>query len=465
MTKYDAILIGSGQAANPLARKLAEAGWKVALIERRWVGGTCINDGCTPTKTLISSGRIAHLIQRSGEYGISNKGYSVQMEEVIKRKNSVVLSFREGLTKSLVSSPNIQLIIGNAAFTGPKEVTVTAEDGSMETLTAEHIFINTGARPFIPLIPGLDQVDYLTSTSIMDLMEVPSHLVIVGAGYIALEFGQLFRRLGSEVTVLDSGEVFLPQEDEDIASALKEILEAEGIRIMRHSRLTEVLAAGSGDRRACTLTIATDQGDQTLHGSHLLVATGRRTDTAGLHTGAAGILTDEKGFIKVDDKLQTNIPGIYALGDVKGGPAFTHISYNDYLIVYKNLLQNGKESIAGRLPVYCLFTDPQLGRVGLTEKEARKKGIPIKIARLPVSHIARGIETGETKGLVKAIVHAHNNKIIGAAVLAPEGGELMSILQMAMMGEVTYDRIRDAVFAHPTFAESLNNLFAKLTDE
>ena len=479
MTKYDVIIIGAGQAGIPLARKLAATQRKVALIERKWAGGTCINDGCTPTKTLIASGRVAHLLQRSREYGIPNKGYSVDIGEVIKRKNAVVLSFREGLTKGLVETPHLDYIIGNAAFTGPKEVTVVEEDGSAETLTANTIFINTGVRPFIPPVPGLDKINYLTSSSIIDLLEIPRHLVIMGGSYIALEFGQLYRRLGSEVTIVEGGEHFLPREDEDIAQAIRQLLEEEGIRILLHSRVTEVFsgeeAGGGGNEvtggreernsNGVRLTLVTEKGDETLTGSHLLMATGRVADTAGLKPGAAGILLEKRGFIAVNDKLETNIPGIYALGDVNGGPQFTHISYNDHLIVYKNLVENAQESTAGRVLTYCLFTDPQLGRVGLTEKEAREKGIPIKVARLPVTRIARAIETGETKGLLKAVVHAGNKKIIGAAVLAPEGGELMSILQMAMMGGVTYDTIRDAVFSHPTFAESLNNLFMSLDNE
>ena len=461
MTKYDAIIIGSGQGGVPLARKLAKANWKVALVERKWVGGTCINVGCTPTKTMISSGRIAHLVKNSANYGIHSKGLTVNMEEVVKRKNAVVLSFRESSTKGLLKTPNLSLLFGNAAFSGPKEITVVKEDGSREILAAEKIFINTGLRPLLPSVPGLDEINYLTSTSIMDLLEVPPHLVIIGSSYIALEFGQLYRRLGSEVTIIERGRNFLLREDEDIAAELKKILEEEGVNILTDTVVTEVSASG----KEAQLKIKTGETEGFLTGSHVLVATGREPDTTGLNTAVAGIVLDKGGFIRVNEKLETSVPGIYALGDVKGGPAFTHISYNDHLILYKNLVENRNESTTNRLLVYCMFTDPELGRVGLSEKQALEKGIRIKVAKLPMTHVARGIETGETRGLIKAVVDADTKKIIGASVLAPEGGELMSVLQMAIMGGITYEMIRDNVFAHPTFSESLNNLFMTLDHE
>lgn len=454
MTKYDAIIIGSGQAGNPLAKKLANAGWKVAVIERKWVGGTCVNVGCTPTKTMIASGRIAYLVNRSRDFGIDVAGWSVDMQEVVRRKNAIVLASRESVMKGLLQPANIKVEFGNAVFTGEREVTVTKEDGSQSTLTAPHIFINTGASPTIPPIPGLGSSGYLTSDTIMDVMETPRHLVIIGGSYIALEFGQLYRRLGSEVTVIENGAHFLPKEDEDIAAALKKILEDDGIKIRINTKVTGVFR-GEGE-----ITIRC--GEETITGTHLLVAAGRTANTAALNLGASGVQLDDHGFIRTNEKLETNVPGIYALGDVKGGPQFTHISYNDHLIVFKNLIENGNESIDTRQPVYCLFTDPELGRVGLTEKQAREKGLNIKVATMPADWIARAYETSETRGLIKAIVDADNKKIIGAAILCTGGGELMSILQMAMMGNVTYDRIRDAVFAHPTFAESLNNLFASL---
>jgi pyruvate/2-oxoglutarate dehydrogenase complex dihydrolipoamide dehydrogenase (E3) component len=459
MTKYDAILVGSGQAANPLAKKLAAAGWRTALIERQWVAGTCINVGCTPTKTLIASGRVAYLVKRAADFGIQTTGFSVDIEAFLRRKNAIVLHYREAVTKGLLSTPNLDLIFGTASFSAPKEITVILEDGSTDTLTAENIFLDTGALPVIPPIPGLSEIPYLTSATILDLMEIPSHLVIIGGGYIALEFGQLYRRLGSEVTIVEGNSHFLSKEDEDIAAEIRRILEEDGIKIFTGTKTTGITP---GQTIRVDLESEVEKAPAFVMASHVLLATGRRADTVGLNTAAAGIALDTHGFIKVDDRLETNIPGIYALGDVKGGPQFTHISYNDHLIVYKNLIEKANVSIAGRVPIYCLFTDPELGRVGLTEKEARDKGLNIKVVTMPATWIARATENGETRGMLKAIVNADDRKILGAAVLTVGGGELMSVLQMAMMGGLTADTLRDAIFAHPTFAEALNNLFAKL---
>jgi pyruvate/2-oxoglutarate dehydrogenase complex dihydrolipoamide dehydrogenase (E3) component len=467
MTKYDAIIIGSGQGGNPLAKKLANAGWKVAVIERKWVGGTCVNVGCTPTKTMIASGRIAYLVNRSKDFGVNTEGYSIDMAAVVRRKNAVVLASRESSTKGLLRTAHLDLLFGVAAFTGEKEVTVTKEDGSQSTLTANNIFINTGTSPSIPPVPGLEETGYFTSDTIMDVMDVPRHLVIIGGSYIALEFGQLYRRLGSEVTIIEGNTQFLPKEDEDIAAELKKILEADGLKILLGAKVTRVSKGEDGVKVDCTIAAGSRAPDakadtQAVVGSHLLVAAGRNANTAALHPGAAGIQLDEHGFVAVNDKLETSVAGIYALGDVKGGPQFTHISFNDHHILYKNLMENGNESKAHRYAIYCMFTDPELGRVGLTEKEARAKGMNIKVATMPADNIARAYENSETRGLLKAIINADDKKIIGAAMLCTNGGELMTILQMAMMGGITYDKIRDMIFAHPTFAESLNNLFSSL---
>ncbi len=462
MTKYDAILVGSGQAANPLAKKLANAGWRTALIERQWVGGTCINIGCTPTKTLIASGRVASLVKRSAEFGIRTSGFSVDTAAFLGRKNTIVTAYREAITKGLLTTTHLDLIFGNASFSGPKEITVTKEDGSRETLTAGKIFLDTGALPVIPPIPGLSDIRYLTSSSILDLVEIPSHLTIIGGSYIALEFGQLYKRLGSEVTIIESGTRFLPKEDEDIAAEIRHILEEDGINIFTGTKTTKVTAV---DGIRLDLERTSPEGNHSslsVTASHVLVAAGRKPDTAGLNTVAAGIRLDEHGFIVVNDQLETSAPDIFALGDVKGGPQFTHVSYNDFQIVYKNLVEKANLSINGRIPLYCLFTDPELGRVGLTEKEARAKGLNIKVATMPASHVARAKENGESRGMLKVIVNADDHKILGAAMLISNGGELMSVVQIAMAGELTYDTVRDTMYAHPTFAESLNNLFAGL---
>jgi pyruvate/2-oxoglutarate dehydrogenase complex dihydrolipoamide dehydrogenase (E3) component len=475
MTKYDAILVGSGQAANPLAKRLAAAGWRTALVERKWVGGTCINEGCTPTKTLIASGRVAYLVNRSADFGIHTTGFSVDVETFLRRKNAVVLSYRESGTKSLLNTPNLDLIFGTATFTGPKEITVIKDDGSPETLTADKIFLDTGTIPSIPPTPGLADIPYLTSTTIMDLMEIPTHLAIIGGSYIALEFGQLYRRLGSEVTIIENGSQFLSKEDEDIAAEIKRILEEDGIRIRIATAVTKIsrdnkgarldLAPGGATANSPAGTPANSPAGtpaDSITASHVLVATGRKAKTGSLNPAAAGIKLDQHGFIAVNGQLETNVPGIYALGDVKGGPQFTHISYNDYLIVYKNLIEKANLSIEGRVIVYCLFTDPELGRVGLSEKQARAKGLNIKVATMPATSISRANENGETRGMLKVIVNADDRKILGAAILCAGGGELMSVIQVAMTGGLTCDTLRDAIFAHPTFAESLNNLCARL---
>jgi pyruvate/2-oxoglutarate dehydrogenase complex dihydrolipoamide dehydrogenase (E3) component len=350
---------------------------------------------------------------------------------------------------------NLDVHFGIAAFSGAKELTVTREDGSAATMTADHIFIDTGTRPVIPPIPGLETIPYLTSDTILDLLVIPAHLAIIGGGYIALEFGQFYRRLGSEVTILENNPRFLSKEDDDIAAEIKKILEEDGIRIFTGTTVEKITPAAGGSRLALN-------GHHDLTASHVLVATGRLPETAALNTAAAGIALAPKGFIKVDQRLETNIPGIYALGDVKGGPQFTHISYNDHLIVYKNLLENADCSIAGRPTVYCMFTDPELGRIGITENEAREKGLNFKVAKLEAGKIARAWENDETRGLLKAIVDAQTKAVLGAAMLCPGGGELMTILQMAMKGNITYEVLKEMVFAHPTYAESLNNLFSQL---
>ncbi len=458
MKEYDAIIIGSGQAGTPLARRLAKAGWKVAIIEQKWPGGTCVNVGCTPTKTMVASARMAYQARRSDEYGIGTGDVTVDMPAVIERKAQVVSSFRHGSEKSLISVPGIELIYGEAAFTDDKIVVVNLNNGGSEILTAEKIFINVGCSPSIPPIPGLKEVPYLTSETLMELKEIPGHLLIVGAGYIAMEFGQMYRRFGSKVTILEHAEQLLVKEDEDIAREILKIFTEEDIAIHTSAEIKEIKKIDKGLRASIKLT----DKDIEMDCTHVLIGAGRTPNTAGLGLEHTKIAIDKKGYIQVNDKLETAVDGVYALGDVKGGPAFTHISYNDYIVVCKNILDGKDISIAGRQVPYCMFTDPELGRVGMTEREARKKGLNIKVAILPMSHVARGIETGETKGLMKAVVDADTKQILGVAILGEQGGEIMSVLQMAMMGGIGYDVIRENIFAHPTFAESLNNLFMTL---
>jgi pyruvate/2-oxoglutarate dehydrogenase complex dihydrolipoamide dehydrogenase (E3) component len=458
-TNYDALIIGVGQAGKPLALALAEAGWKVAIIERKQVGGSCVNYGCTPTKTLLASAEAAHQARRSDDYGIRTGPVQVDYKAVKKRKDDLVESSREGIAGKLEDTENITFIRGEAAFTGPQQIEVSLTDGGRVQLTADHIFINTGTHPALPELDGLDQVPYLTAVTMMDLEELPEHLIILGGGYIGLEFGQMFRRFGSKVTIIERGKQLLAREDEDIAQELTDILKEEDIDIRLDTEVTGVHLTDAG-----AVSVALKHGNETskVLGSHLLIAIGTSPNTAALHPDAAGIDVDKKGYIVVNEKLETTQPGTYALGDCKGGPEFTHISYDDYRIVKQNLLDKGGASIADRLVPYTVFTDPQLGRIGLSEKEARKQNKAIKIASMPMAKVARAYELDRTNGLLKVLIDPETDQILGAAMLGMEGGEMMTMLQIAMMGKVPYTKLRDGVFAHPTLAESLNNLFQKV---
>jgi pyruvate/2-oxoglutarate dehydrogenase complex dihydrolipoamide dehydrogenase (E3) component len=452
---YQAIVIGSGQGANPLCYALAEAGWRTALVERVHVGGTCINEGCTPTKTMVASGRVAYLARRGADYGVRTRGISIDMAQVRARKRKIVNSFRNGSQKRIERTKNLTLIFGEASFTGPKAVRVQLKDGGERTLTADHIFINAGCRPSVPDLEGLKEVGFLDSTSIMELNRVPEHLLVLGGGYIGLEFGQLFRRLGSRVTIVQSGEQLLTREDPDVAEEVAKILREDKVEVLLGTRAEHVQKSGKKIR----LSVRTDKQSRTIQGSHLLIGVGRIPNTDRLNLAAAGIATDDRGFIQVNAKLETNVSGVYALGDIKGGPAFTHISYDDYRILKANVLEKGNASTERRLVPYTVFIDPQLGRVGMTEAEAREQKREIRVAKMAMNYVARALEVDESRGFMKAIVDAKTDQILGAAVLGLEGGEIMSQIQVAMMGKLPFTALRDGVFAHPTLAESLNNLF------
>ncbi len=366
--------------------------------------------------------------------------------------------FRTGSQRQLENAENIDLIFGEARFTGPHVVEVRLTAGGTRTLIADNIFINTGARPARPRIAGLDAVSALDSTSIMELQELPEHLLVLGGGYVGLEFGQMFRRFGSSVTVVQHGKQLLNREDPDVAAEVCKLLQADGLEILLETAAIGVHASGSG----VGLDLRGPAGDISVSGSHLLLATGRVPNTERLNLAAAGVHVDARGFIPVDDRLQTNVPGVYALGDVNGGPAFTHISYDDYRLVRNNLLRGGQSSTRDRLIPYTVYIDPQLGRIGLTEQEARAQGRAIRVAKIPMAWVARAIETAETRGFIKAVVDAETRQILGAAVLGIEGGEIMSMLQIAMMGKLPYTALEDGIFAHPALAEGLNTLFMKM---
>jgi pyruvate/2-oxoglutarate dehydrogenase complex dihydrolipoamide dehydrogenase (E3) component len=447
--KFDAIVIGSGQAGNPLSFALGDLGWKVALIERAELGGSCINTGCTPTKTMVASAQVAHYARDAGRWGVRASDISVDMPAVVVRKNHVVENGRKGVQKRIDARPTVKLVRGHAKFIGAHQVQVGAE-----VFESEKIFINTGTRPAIPQIPGLDTVPFLTNATVMELQAVPEHLIVLGGGYIGLEFGQMFRRFGSGVTIIHNGERILRREDLDITSALQNVLEAEGI-VLRMNTETKRVENQIG---AIALTLESGGRSETLQGSHLLVATGRKPNTDELGLEAAGVLTDARGYVKVNGRMETNVPGIWALGDVKGGPAFTHISYNDYQIAYANIIEGKNLSIENRYLPYALFTDPQLGRVGITESEARASGRNFNIGTFPMSSVSRAIERDETAGLMKIIVDGQSDRILGAAILGSEGGETVQILGAMILADAPYTVLKGAVFIHPTLAEGFFGL-------
>ncbi|HKV50636.1 MAG TPA: mercuric reductase [Gemmatimonadaceae bacterium] len=454
----DALVIGSGQGGGPLAGAFARAGRRTVLIERRYIGGTCINNGCTPTKTMIASARVGYLAKRANDFGVRCGAVSVDFAAVLARKRAIVTDFRQGSERRLATA-GVEVIFGDARFIGERRIEVDLTEGSTRTLSADTIIINVGARPSRPQIPGIEQVPALDSTSIMELERLPTHLVVIGGGYVGVEFAQMFRRFGSRVTIVNRDAQLLTHEDQDVADAVATILREDGIDILLDAQPTLVVPMPNGVR---TDVMARGEARR-IEASHVLVATGRVPNTDTLHADAAGVDVDGRGYIQVDERLATTASGIYAIGDVKGGPAFTHISYDDFRVLRTNLLQGGAATIAGRLVPYTVFIDPQLGGIGLTEREARAQRRNIAVAMMPMSHVARALEVAEPRGVMKVVVDRDTNRVLGCAVLGLEGGEIMSMLQLAMMGDLPYTALRDGVFAHPTLAESLNNLFAGLT--
>lgn len=457
METFDAIIIGAGQAGNPLARRLSKEGRRVALIESSLVGGTCINYGCTPTKAMVGSAKKIFDARHAVEHGLTIVDDVVDYQAIVRRRDKIVTSFRTGLEDSLIKDPNVTIFRGKGSFVNHKEVQAELNNNSPRAhLAAELIFINTGTRPRIPDIEGLDTTKYLTSTTILELDQLPEHLVIIGGGYIALEFAQIFCRIGSLVTIIERSSRGLKNEDEDVALEIRAILEKEGVQFISNAAVKRVVSKAEN---RIDIEIQVSGQPATLSATHLLVATGRTPNTEDLNLSRTSIQTTNDGYIPVNDHLETTVPGIYALGDVKGGPAFTHVSYHDYVVVSQNIFEGKQSSIRNRLIPYCIFTDPELGRIGLTEKSAREKGLEFSVAKMKTSSIARAVETGETSGFIKAIIDNKTKMILGAAVICSGGGELMSLLQMAMAGGPTYEQLRDTMFAHPTYAESINNLF------
>jgi pyruvate/2-oxoglutarate dehydrogenase complex dihydrolipoamide dehydrogenase (E3) component len=456
MESYEAIIIGAGQGGSPLASTFAAKGKKTALIEKSAIGGTCINTGCTPTKALIASAAAAHNVRHAVKYGVHARNPEVNIQEVMNRKDEIVEMFREGSESSVKDTENLDVIFGTATFSGKKTLEIQLNDGGTQAVSGELIFIDTGSHTMIPPIEGADQVKLYDNTSIMEIEELPKHLMIIGGGYIGLEFGQMFRRFGSDVSIFEHGDRLISMEDEDVSEEIANILQSEGVQIHLGSKVNKV----SQENGEIEFSGDFSGQKQSYKGTHLLIATGRAPNTEGLNLDKAGVETDDKGYIKVNDRLETTAEGVYALGDVTGGLQFTHVSYNDYNILKKNLLgSNGQASKTDERITYTVFTDPQIGRAGLNEQMAKERGIAYKVAKLPMEKVARAIETSHTKGFMKALVDEKTDKIIGASIVGMEGGEIAAALQIAMMGNLTYQQIRDGVFPHPTLTESLNNLF------
>jgi pyruvate/2-oxoglutarate dehydrogenase complex dihydrolipoamide dehydrogenase (E3) component len=454
MPKYDAIIIGTGQSGPALARRLAAAGRKVAIIERKLFGGTCVNTGCTPTKTLVASAYIAHAARHAADYGVTIEGaVSVDMKAVKARKDAVVAVFRDGVERSLKSLQGCTVYEGHGRFIAEKEVAVNGSE-----LAADQIFINVGARAAIPPIPGLDQVPYLTNSSMMDIDFLPSHLIILGGSYVGLEFAQVYRRFGSEVTVIEFGPRLISREDQDVSQAVAGFLDEEGIDVRVSS---EIVGVGKQGKSIVAKVKSSGRISQ-IAGTHLLVATGRRPNTDDLGLDKAGIATDTRGYIQVDDQLRTNISGIWAMGDCNGRGAFTHTSWNDFEIVAANLLDNDPRRVSDRIMAYALYTDPPLGRAGMTEAEVRKMGKSALISTLAMKDVMRAFERGETRGFMKILVDRDSKQILGASFLGLEGDEVIHCVLDIMYAKVPYTVIQRAMHIHPTVSEFIPTMMDTL---
>ena len=451
---FDSIIIGAGQAGPSLAGRLTQSGQNIAFIERSLFGGTCVNTGCIPTKTLVASAYAAHMARRDADFGVHIEGaIKIDMKAVKARKESILAKSRDGIENWLRHMENCTVFHEQARFLSSYEV----QAGS-ETITAKQIFINVGGRAHVPKMPGIGQITYLTNTSILNLEELPEHLVVVGGSYIGLEFAQMFRRFGSEVTVVEMGPRLVQHEDEDVSAAIKEILEAEGI----HLRLNAECIAFEAADKGAYVHVSCDDGEPKVHGSHVLLAVGRIPNTDDLGLQAAGIVTDERGYIVVDDQLRTNVEGIWAMGDCNGRGGFTHTSYNDFEIVAANLLDNDPRRVSDRIHAHALYTDPPLGQVGMTETQVRQSGKPALIGTRPMTKVGRAVEKGETQGFMKVLVDAESKKILGASILGTGGDEAIHCILDVMYSGRPYTTIQRAMHIHPTVSELIPTVFGDL---
>jgi len=452
---FDAVVIGTGQGGSPLAVQLAQSGKRTAVIERHLFGGTCVNVGCTPTKTYVASARAAHVARTASRYGVDIGGeITIDMARVKARKDEVIGASRDGIEKWLRGTPNMTVFKGHGRFTGPHALEITSDDGSTQDIDADMIFINTGTRATVPHIDGLDSVPYLTNSTILELTKVPEHLVIVGASYIALEFGQMFRRFGSRVTLLVRGDRILTREDADIARAMQDVLVREGIEFRFGAQAERVERSGEGLRISL--------GDEPIVASHLLFATGRTPNTDDLGLDRAGIVVNRHGLIDVDGQLRTNVEGIWAIGDVNGRGAFTHTSWNDYEIVAANVIDGESRSVDTRIMTYAVFVDPPFARVGMSEEEVRKDGRDALIATMPMTRVGRARERGETDGFMKALVDANTKRILGAAIYGIEGDEVIHTFVDIMNADAPYTTLQRAMHVHPTVSELVPTLLGDL---
>jgi pyruvate/2-oxoglutarate dehydrogenase complex dihydrolipoamide dehydrogenase (E3) component len=445
--KFDAIIVGAGQAGPPLAGRLTGAGQTVAVIERKLVGGTCVNSGCIPTKTLVASAHAAHLARRGAEYG----EVTVDMTKVKARKDKIMLDDRHGVESWLQGMKGCTLIRGHAHFESPH--TIRVDDRLLE---ADKIFLNVGGRAVVPDMPGLSDIDYMTNVGILELDTVPEHLVIIGGSYIALEFAQMYRRFGARVTVIEKGPRLTSREDEDVSATIKEILEAEGIDVVVDATAIQITKRDSG------FQVVPAEGAEPITGTHLLVAVGRQANTDDLDLDKAGVETDGRGFIVVDDELRTNVEHIWAMGDCNGRGAFTHTSYNDFEIVAANLLDNEPRKVSDRIPTYALYIDPPLGRAGKTVDEVRKSGRKALVGFRPMSRVGRAVEKGETQGFMKVVVDAENGKILGAAILGVGGDEVIHSILDVMSAGAPYTTLTHTVHIHPTVSELVPTMLEEL---
>jgi pyruvate/2-oxoglutarate dehydrogenase complex dihydrolipoamide dehydrogenase (E3) component len=453
MQTFDAIIVGAGQAGPSLAGRLTKAGWSVAFVERKLFGGTCINTGCTPTKAMVASAHAAHLARRAKDFGVRVPEVSIDIAAVIARREAIVAASRNGVEKGLRNNPKVTVFTGTASFESP--TTLRVGDGR---LSAKHIFLNVGCRASVPEMPGVHDVPYLTNTSLLALNVLPKHLVIVGGSYIGIEFGQMYRRFGSEVTILEKSSRLVPREDEDVSACVQSILEGEGITVRVDAECITLAPNAQGVQAGTNCT----EGEPIVTGSHVLLAVGRTPNTQDLGLDRAGIATDKRGYIVVDDQLRTNVEGVYALGDCNGRGAFTHTAYNDYEIAAANILDNDPRRVSDRIVCYAMYMDPPLARIGMTEAEVRASGKPALIGTRAMTRVSRAIEKGETLGFMKVLVDTESKLLLGASLLGVGCDEAVHCLLDTMYARAPYTTVQRAVHIHPTVAELIPTLLGDL---